>query len=338
MNYQNFLIQIQKEIAEQLPEQYSDASVSIQKVVKNNNTERMGFNIHRPGESTSPQLYLEASFEEHQQGKEIQAIAKEIVASYMQHQNFEIPNVPELISDYEKVKGLMQLQLINKEFNSEKLEHTPHKDLENTDLTAVLRIHLLTQETGTATILVSDALLSRWNKSMDEVYPLALQNTQGANPARIESLYNIMMSMMSDEPYQGADTKDFQMQPYEQYVLRNESGLNGAAILLYPEVMEQLAQGANANLFILPSSIHECILMQDTGEMSAKELQAMVMSVNQTEVAPEECLSNEVYYYDKNEHSLSMATNREETAELKAHFSQIGDFEREQALDMEREA
>ena len=338
MNYNEFLIQIQKEIAAQLPEQYSDADISIHQVVKNNNTERMGLVIHRPGESTSPQLYLDTFFEEHQQGKEVEEIARAIVDSYVKHQNFEISNVPELVSDYEKVQGLLQLQLINKEFNSEKLEHTPHKDLENTDLTAVLRIHLPTQEQGAATILVSDTLFSRWNKPMDEVYPLALQNTQEANPAKIESLYSIMMSMMSGDSYQGAEVKDFQMQPYEQYVLRNESGMNGATILLYPDIMEQLAQGANANLFILPSSIHECILMQDTGEMNAKELQAMVMSVNQTEVSPEECLSNEVYYYDKNEHCLSMATNREESAELKAHFSQIGDFEMEQSLDMEREA
>ena len=95
-------------------------------------------------------------------------------------------------------------------------------------------------------------------------------------------------------------------------------------------------RGAGANFFILPSSIHESILILDTGEMDAKELQAMVMSVNQTNVSPEERLSDEVYYYDREEHCLSMATGREATQELKEQLRQAGDNSMERPEELER--
>lgn len=336
MDYNDFLSQIQEQILKYLPEQYRDADVSIHKTIKNNNTELMALLIHRQGESISPQIYLEPFFSQYQQGKEIEEIEKELAASYLRSQSFQIPNVEELVSDFEKVKGLLRLQLINKEYNSEKMPYTPHRDLENTDLTAVVKIHLPTAETGQAAILVSDSLFSLWKKSMDDVYPLALQNTMEENPARVNSMYQVAMAMMSDHLI-WHEIENYQIEPYEQYVLCNSSGINGATILLYPDVLEKLAQKANANLFILPSSIHECILMQDTGELEARELQEMVMSVNQSEVSPEERLSNEVYYYDKDEHSLSMATNREETEELIAHLPQAGEASMEQETEWERE-
>ena len=336
MDYNHFIEQIQKLILEHLPEQYRNADVSIHKTVKNNNTELMALLIHRQGENISPQIYLEPFFSQYQQGKEIEEIAKELAASYLRNQDFDIPNVVELVSDFEKAQALLRLQIINKEYNNDKMSYTPHRDLENTDLTAVLRIYLPTQENGEATILVSNEMLSSWGKSMDAVYPLALRNTMKTAPARIDSMLHIMMTMPDNS--MGYDVKNYHMEPYEQYVLRNTSGINGATILLYPDVLDQLAQGANTNLFILPSSIHECILMQDTGELDAKELQEMVMSVNQSAVSPEERLSDEVYYYDKDEHSLSMATSKEETQELKEKLSQEGDVNIECDIEFEREA
>lgn len=112
------------------------------------------------------------------------------------------------------------------------------------------RIHLPTQEHGEATILVSDALYSHWNKSMEELYPLALHNTMEANPAKIIRMLELVKNMFSDNCI-GEDIKNFQMEPYEQYVLSNSTSVGGATVLLYPEVMEHLAQGAGADFFIL---------------------------------------------------------------------------------------
>lgn len=340
MNYDSFALEVQRQIARHLPEQYQDVEVFINKVKKNNDTEFTALVLHKPGETVSPQLYLEQPFEEYQNGMAINEIVEQLADSYLRSRSVEIPNVAELFSDFEKVQGLLCLQLINKEYNEKKLQDVPCKDLENTDLTAILRIHLPVKEPGEATILVTNALLSQWNKAMDELYPIALQNTMAENPARINSMSQVVMGMYMGNHGGNAvenEVGKYKIEPYEQYVLNNSSGINGATVLLYPDILEQLAQGANANLFLLPSSVNEIILMQDTGELDAKELQAMVMSINETEVLPEERLSDEVYYYDKDEHCLSMATSREETAEIKNRLMQTRSVEREHDTEMEME-
>ena len=56
--------------------------------------------------------------------------------------------------------------------------------------------------------------------------------------------------------------------------------------------------------------------MKDNGEMSAEELQRMVMQINRTEVKPEEVLSDEVSGYDYREQKLTMATDPVKTKEV----------------------
>lgn len=326
MDYKSFTLKVQEEIGRYLPEPYQDVEASVHQVQKNNGIEYTALLLHRPGEVISPQIYLEDPFEQYQDGIPMEEILERMAESYLQSKDIEMPNVAELISDFDKAQGLLHLQLINKAYNSEKMQETPHRDLENTDLTAVLRIQMSLAQEEEASILVTDNILSNWNKTMDELYPAALENTMQKYPARIDSLMNIAMGMYTGF-CSGDEIGNYKVQPYEQYVLSNCTGLNGATVLLYPDILEQLAQGANKNLFILPSSKHEIILMQDTGELNAKELQAMVMSVNRNDVPLEDWLSDEVYYYDREEHCLSTATHREETEELKNRLTETGDME-----------
>lgn len=87
------------------------------------------------------------------------------------------------------------------------------------------------------------------------------------------------------------------------YILTNEEKYFGAAALLYPHVLSHISRLLHCNFYVLPSSIHECILVPDSGQFSKKELETMVREVNETQVEDEEVLSQNVYYYDgKREH------------------------------------
>ncbi len=59
------------------------------------------------------------------------------------------------------------------------------------------------------------------------------------------------------------------------------------------------------NYYILPSSIHETIVVPDDGNTKRQDLEAMVKAVNQNQVAPEERLTNSVYHYDTKIRCLS---------------------------------
>ena len=69
--------------------------------------------------------------------------------------------------------------------------------------------------------------------------------------------------------------------------------------MLYPGVLEKLA--AQENVYILPSSVHEVLLLADRGGERADELKNMIAEVNSTQVPPEEVLSDSLYYYDYSE-------------------------------------
>jgi len=82
------------------------------------------------------------------------------------------------------------------------------------------------------------------------------------------------------------------------YVISNEQQLQGAAAVFYPGMMEAAARELKGDFFLLPSSVHEMLLVPDDGNMTAAELSTMVSTVNRQEVAPELRLSDNVYHYD----------------------------------------
>ena len=86
--------------------------------------------------------------------------------------------------------------------------------------------------------------------------------------------------------------------------------------MLYPGLLQSIAEATRSSFYILPSSIHEVLLIKEDNGMDAKELQSMVMDINQREVAPQDVLSNQVYFYDGKEQKISIALSPEETREL----------------------
>ena len=66
-------------------------------------------------------------------------------------------------------------------------------------------------------------------------------------------------------------------------------------------MMDRLAKEAGGGFFILPSSVHEVLVMPDNGEMSAEELKDMVTSINGDVVEPVDVLTEQVYHYDVKE-------------------------------------
>ena len=81
-------------------------------------------------------------------------------------------------------------------------------------------------------------------------------------------------------------------------VLTNEKRTQGAACMLYPELLAQLAGKEERSFYIFPSSVHEVILMPDTGRGEAESFKQMIVEINDAQVAPEEVLSDSLYYYD----------------------------------------
>lgn len=90
------------------------------------------------------------------------------------------------------------------------------------------------------------------------------------------------------------------------YVITNRARTNGAGAILYPELLKDFATAIHKDLFILPSSVHECILLPVFGDENIDELKSMVKDINETQVAPEEVLSDSVYYYSMEKQCIEL--------------------------------
>lgn len=335
MDNREFLNRIKNEILDYLPEPYQDAEVFLMKVRKNNDVMLDALAIRNKGERVIPQIYLKEWYEMYQNGMEMEEILKEIAQVYLSRTPKEADSVSDLLMDYHKAKDFLGLKLVNKESNQKMLKGMICRDMENTDLTAVVCLRYQMEKESYASIHISEDMLSEWGIDGDTLYQEALQNTIRKNPVVINNMLDIIL-YNEKEMIEAYQPDDFYMQPYEQYVLTNKEKINGATVLLYPDVLEQLAKNADSSFYILPSSIHEVILLLDNHDINAEELQNMVISVNREEVAAEEVLSNEVYRYDKKEHTLSMATNRIQTESLLKRLSVIPS-ETLPDMEMERE-
>ena len=137
---------------------------------------------------------------------------------------------------------------------------SPYKEIEGTDLVATFHLHTNNEKDSTEGILVVNGLLEQWGQDVDSLYREALQNMQHQMPVQIKNLNDFLLSGEANQK-----PEQVSCNPVELYVMTNAKGEYGAATLLYPEVLQTLAENSNGDLFILPSSIHEVLVMKADG-------------------------------------------------------------------------
>ena len=305
----SFANDVIKKIRKFLPEEYQSAFVAARSMPKTNDKMGIGLTIQKEGQM--PFLFdLEPYYQMLVGGNTEEMILPQIAREYLD-QNQMMQD----LQDFEKIKGALWIQLIAKESNQERLKGCPYKDVAGTNLVATFHLRVDMKEKGRRDLLVVNRLLDQWGLDVDSLYGNALQNMQQQMSIRIGGIGDVLRGEGGSKNLEGVSCDSGEL-----YVLTNTEGEYGAAALLYPGLLQTLAENSNADLFILPSSIHEVLVMKADGAMEAKELQCIVMDINQSIVKPEEVLSNQVYRYDRESQSLSLTTTREETEELLGGF------------------
>lgn len=138
--------------------------------------------------------------------------------------------------------------------------------------------------------------------SLEQLYKIAISNTQRLFPSNIDNLYNVIKSML-------VDTKPDMLNVSDQiYVASNQIGVNGATVILYPGLLDDFSEKTGYDKFyLLPSSKHEFLFVRDDGKLNATSLAKMVEEINTTQVIPAgDFLSNNIYYYDSATKSVTI--------------------------------
>ena len=318
MDFEEFKNSVADQIKDYLPEKYADATVDLQEVTKNNDTVLTGILIKTEESNIAPNIYLEGFFEQYQDGRDMDDILQNIADVRVNHemaQGFDVS----ALTDFDQVKDHVICKLVNAEMNADYLSDKPHTLIE--DLAVVYAVDLGGSEAGHMSAPITNSLMEQYGVTTEELHDIALQNLSESQ-IEFKTMRDVLVDMMFPDGIQEGDPRAFMLPPEEEnpsmYVLSNADKLNGAAALLDSKTMEDISEKLGGDFIVLPSSIHETIVLPLNEDMDRHTLEAMVQDVNAGQVAPEERLSDHVYMYDSQAKELVLADKMEERQQQRA--------------------
>ena len=310
-HYEDFVGEITEMVKRKMGEDYS---IRTYKVTKNNSLELDSIVILKKGKSFAPNIYLLPYYEAYMQGTDMKELADGLCNAYC---NYSAPPLDEDFTySYEGIKSNIIYRLVNYDKNKKLLEKLPH--IKYLDL--AITFHCLVREDndGIGTIRITNEHLKMWGGSLETLHLQAVKNTQRLFPSMIRSMDEVILGMLKEEL---AGDKDNELpdqllgnilgdrdcsNQHKMFILSNEKGINGATCLLYENILEKFSDQIHSDFFILPSSIHEVILVPYDRTITKEALTEMVRDVNYTQVARDEVLSDRVYYYSRKNNAISI--------------------------------
>ena len=271
-----------KEMRESLmARETEEMKITFRRVTKNNRKDLHAVLLEVPGSAAIPTFYLEDLYDAYENGTAADDIADSLIRFARQNKLGTIPGNID-IEDYEETKKNLGLCVLGIERNREYLSDMVFEEHE--DLALVPMIFTNDKSHGPGHIKVRKDFLKLWNVTEEEVMREAMENSPKLLPLTFRQLN---------------DTGDHDPgEVCELFVISNAYFAGGAAVAFYPRVLECIGSALGRDLFVLPSSINEMIVVTDTGQ-DPENLLSIVREVNRTQVAPEEVLSDAVYYYDR---------------------------------------
>ncbi|MDD2960212.1 MAG: DUF5688 family protein [Lachnospiraceae bacterium] len=303
MRYEEFLEQVKVRIKKKIGK---EVRICIYPVIKNNSIVLDGLSILQDGENISPAIYLNAFYREYTSGESLEHIIDKILCCYESGRKLHKIDTS-FYTDFEKVRGKLVCRLINFEKNEKLLKEIPYHRFLNL---AVVYYYLMDEsEIGSATILVHNDHLKTWGVSADELKEIAVENTPKLLPWDFLSMSEMIHAMLVSEKKErkkdaGDCLRENMLEGLEElqpqlplYILSNKEKNYGAVCMIYDRILESIADKLQDDYYILPSSVHECMIIPVCMDNDEEGLLEMVREINETQVEPEEILADSIYRY-----------------------------------------
>lgn len=301
--------------------EFPECEIRTREVKKNNDLTLTGMTAVNPDCNICPTVYMEPAYEKYvercneiTEGIAFSEISHKVIDSYKEHIQVDDFDV-ESYTNFEKTKKSLVFNLVNREKNAELLDSVPHRNITGS-YELVYRSIVEEIKDSTASILVTNSHMGYWGVSEEDLYKAALANMSRLKPVQVIDMQamvrNIMMNQFGassenqDNSLETGDWRNIPADELQMLVLSSEDKLNGAAEIAVPGVLQEIADTLDTNFFIIPSSIHEVLLLPDNGAIDPCGLTQMVSEVNENEVKPEEVLGYEVMYFDREIGELSI--------------------------------
>lgn len=257
---------------------------------KANQTEKEGICMQKPDGTQQTVVYIQELYRPYLQTEDLEKMADKLIGIF--RESADIPGA-DILNDWECVKDRLQIRLVKKDWNREKLENWVN--IEYLDFAVTLAAELEMKGGQNGSVPVEKASLKFWGVSADEVYWKAMENLYK------EKCYIVSIDKFLPEDFPAGDI--------QLYVLLRENKNFGAGLMLREDILRQFAEDQDGSFYILPASVHELILLKHEEDLDVCGLQEIVKQVNEDTALmnPEDRLSDNVYFYDREKQKIEIA-------------------------------
>ena len=248
------------------------------------------FHISREGEPFGRIFYTEDLYQQYLLGVKPENLAEGVCEMCREGMPGEVLG----IFNYEQVKDRLTLRLVNYEKNKDMLEDAIYRRF--LDLALTCRVICPAEESVLRTAIVTNSLLDRWGVSEEEVFSQAVNCVMQREPPILRPLRDMLSDLAPDG--------DVPPRESDLYVLTTRTGISGACAIVTSSCVEILAERLDRDILVLPSSVHEMLLLPDWGDWETEALQKIVSDVNRNVVPEEDYLSDNIYRYRHEDHEF----------------------------------
>ncbi len=318
----------------------TEGKVVFTTISKNNGTVKEGLSIETKMANKIPVIGIRDIYERYRTGSSMEECVAYCRKAMDQRANI---NISELWGMWKEQKKQIKPCLVNGEWNQERLKEIPH--FSYGDLAVKFRVEYKISNELKAGYDVTYDMLRHWGISKNQLVETIPHFSYGDLAVKFRVEYKIsnelkagydvtydmlrhwgisknqlvetVMQNLRQEKYTIRDLQEVLGEqfglPMEEerkgafYLLTNDDQIYGAAGMLRTDLLEHFAEERGCDFYILPSSVHELLLIVDSGEITKEELEEMVRSVNRMCVAKEERLSDRVYYFKRGSGKAELA-------------------------------
>ena len=311
--FEEFVENVKDRIKDYLPGKYEDAVIEVSRHEKINES-YLGMCVWTGGNAASPILNLEMYYALCQGGLTGMEDVIRRMADIVQENT--VPVDLSLVTDYGRTKENLFIRVCDAGRNGELLKNIPHTRIDGLAVT----YHILRSidAGGMSSMTVTSQMMADLGITKEQLHQDAMENSPRLFPPMIENigtmlrLFEMKAAGLEEEDISEIrKTMDQDMQ-IPMLVVTNREQINGASALFYPGILDQVGEMMGEGYFILPSSVHEWIIVPDREGFDANEMQVMIMDANQNAVTPDIQLGDEAYHYDPKEHVFEKASVYEE--------------------------
>lgn len=298
MTFEEFAVKLEADIKNTMAVLSEEINITREVMETTKHTKVNSLKIDMNGNTNHMAINLDGLYERLKYDMRYEEINGHVTKKVKEYAKFAKKMNLEGIYDYEKTKNQIEAELVNSKRMDTMLSNVIHTEIG--DMAVVYFITKEIDEDKVAKIHITEDILQKLGVSKEELHKNALAITALHHPIKMKSMPDILAELSGMDREYYAETED------DMWVVMNDKGYKGAIALFYPGMMEFISKEIGGGYYVIPSSIHEMIIVPDNFDTTGEKLEEMIHEVNATEVPEKEVLSDNIYRYHAESRTFEM--------------------------------